>query len=47
MDTIYGDVYINCPLSGEVLWQDWTNLARFNEHYVASFDKGLFFFVIS
>ena len=43
----YGDVYIKCPLSGEVLWQDWCSLDRFRAHYVAQFDAGLFLWVAS
>lgn len=41
----YGDVYVNCPLSGECLWYDWCSYEDFARRYLASYDKGRFFWV--
>lgn len=41
-----GDVYCNCPLSGECFWYDWCS----HDSYVArygNFDPGRFFWVLS
>lgn len=39
-----GDVYLNDPLSGETLWQDWCSHADFVKRY-SHFDKGRFLWV--
>lgn len=41
----YGDIYLKCPNSGDLLWYDWTSFERFQSHYIAGFDKGRFIFV--
>jgi hypothetical protein len=41
---MYGDVYCNCPLSGEIVWYDWTSYDDFCKRY-GNFDQGRFFWV--
>lgn len=44
----YGDVYLNCPLSGDTFWYDWCSLDTFRDKYLPpSVDMGRFFFVVS
>lgn len=39
-----GDVYINCPLSGELLWYDWCSHEEYAKRY-GIFDLGRFIWV--
>lgn len=39
-----GNVYLNCPLSGEVLWYDWCAHKDFACRY-GNFDAGRFLWV--
>jgi hypothetical protein len=41
---MYGDVYCNCPLSGETFWYDWASYEDFCLRY-GNFDKGRFYWV--
>jgi hypothetical protein len=43
---VYGSVYVNCPFSGEALWQDHCSFERFVSHYSRLGDKGRFLFVV-
>lgn len=39
-----GDVFLNCPLSGDTFWFDWCSHEDFVKRY-STYDKGRFFWV--
>lgn len=39
-----GNVYLNCPLSGELLWHDYCSHEGFARRY-GNYDKGVFIWV--
>ena len=42
----YGDVYCNCPMSGDTFWFDWCDYDTFVSKYVGGYDKGRFIFIV-
>lgn len=40
----YGNVYLNCPLSGECFWYDWCSHTDYARRY-GTFDTGRFIWV--
>lgn len=39
-----GDVYLKCPLSGEILWHDWCSHSDYVNRY-GNYDMGRFLWV--
>lgn len=39
-----GDVYLNCPLSGECFWYDWCSHDEYVNRY-SNYDAGRFLWV--